>query len=263
MDYFSVVKKSLLDILIWPKVFIPNLFYFIFQIVSTAILLDSPTIRSLFNVGNLEQSIKEELMRQLSGQTLLQVIVSFLIFILFSFFLSVGVEALKFKMMAQIAHERSCSFRKAWKERFRNYIRLGFLKLIIYVMLIAMAALVASPLFAFETKNEKILLLAAAIVAASLIRIAIIFSFQYMFLKKQGPFQAFGSSIWHFIKKPLHSIGSWAVITAAEVFTAIIGLIVYYFIGGNYGKLVLSLVYIIYKVWSEMFLFESLHASKQ
>ncbi len=263
MDYYSITKKSSLDLIKWPKLFLPNIAYFLIQLISTTLLLVSPAIKGLSDFKNLEQSIRDEIARQLTGQTLLQVAASFIIFALFSFFLSVGVEALKFNMMAQAVTENKCSLRKAWKERLKNYIKLGLLKLLIYIMLIAMAAIVASPLITFEASKFKYFGLLVAIFAALLIRIAIIFSFSYMFLKKEGPMHAFGNSILHLIRHPLHSIGSWAVLTGFEIISAILGLTMYYLIGGAMGTFMVSILYILYKVWSEMFLFESLNAFRQ
>src|SRR3989344_4465441 len=145
MDYYSVTKKSLTNLILWPQLFVPNILYLLIQIVSTSLLLSSKPIKGLFNLNNLQESIKDEILKQLTGQTLLQVIVSFIVFALFTFFITVGVEALKFNMMSQVILEKKCSLKKAWKERFKNYLKLGFLKLIIYLMTIAMAGIVASP----------------------------------------------------------------------------------------------------------------------
>lgn len=259
MDYYYITKKSLKNIFLWPQLLVPNIAYSFIQIISTSLLLTSANVRSLFNLNNLEQSLRDEIASQLTGQTLLQVVASFAIFALFTFFITVGVDALKFNMMAQAVNENKCSLRKAWRERFKNYIKLGLLKLIIYLLTITIAAIVASPLVVFETSKIKYLGLIMAIILALLIKMAIIFSFQYMFLKKEGPLAAFWHSISHLFKNPLHSMGSWAIITGLEIVTAVIGLISYYSIGGGtLGTIIMSVLYIFYKVWSEMFLFESL-----
>lgn len=262
MDYYSVTRKSLSNFLRFPQILLPNILYLVIQLFSGAIFFSNKNIQSLFSLNNLETSIREELAKQLTGWALLQVIASFIIFALFTFFISVGIEALKFNMMAQIVQEKRCSLRKAWKERFKNYIKLGLLKLLIYILTFTIAAIIASPLFTAEISKIKILGLVIAIIIALIIKVAILFSYQYIFLLNEGPMQALGHSILHFKRKTWHSVSSWAIITAIEVIFAIIGLVFIYGISGTAGTLLVSLAYILYKVWSEMFLFESLNATK-
>lgn len=262
MDYYYITKKSLKNIVMWPQLLLPNIFYSFIQIISTSLLFTSKNVRNLFNLSNLEQSLRDEVANQLTGLTLLQVILSFIIFAVFTFFLTVGIDAVKFNMMSQVVVDKRCSLRKAWRERYKNYFRLGLLKLTIYLLTITMAAIVASPLVVFETSGFKYLGLLIAIIAALFIKISILFSAQYMFLKREGPMHAFGNSIIHLFKKPLHSLGSWGVLTGLEIFSAVIGIILYNVLGGGVlGTVIISLIYILYKVWSEMFLFESLNAT--
>lgn len=262
MDYYLITKKSLKNIFMWPQLLLPNIAYSFIQLISTSLLFTSENIRNIFDLSNLEQSLRDEIVGQLAGQTLLQVILSFIIFALFSFFVTVGVDALKFNMMSQAVTNKRCSLRKAWRGRFRNYLKLGLLKLIIYLLTITMAAIVASPLLIFEASSFKYLGLLIAIIVALFIKIAILFSIQYMFLKKEGPLHALGNSMLHLFRKPLHSIGSWSVLTGLEIFSAIIGIIIYKALGSSiFGAVIISSIYIFYKVWSEMFLFESLNAA--
>lgn len=262
MDYYYITKKSLKNIFMWPQLLVPNIVYSFIQIISTGLLFTSYNVRNLFNLSNLEQSVRNEIANQLTGQALLQVILSFLVFALFTFFVTVGIDALKFNMMSQAVVDKRCSLRKAWRERFKSYFKLGLLKLIIYILTITMAAIVASPLVLFEASNYKYLGLIIAIIAALFIKVSMLFSVQYMFLKKEGPMHAFGNSILHMFKKPLHSIGSWSVVTGFEIFSAILGIILYNLLGGGLlGTVIISAIYIFYKVWSEMFLFESLNST--
>lgn len=256
MDYYFGTKKSFLDLFKNPRIFIPDIAYFVIQLISSSVLFSSDLIKGVFNFNSLEQELKNEIASQLAGNSLLQVIASISIFVIFSFFLSVGIEALKFHMMSRVVIENKCSLRQAWKARWKNYIKLGLLKAMVYIIFAAIAAVIASPLIVLQASKTKYLFLALAIGIALFIRIALLFAYQYLFLKNEGPLQAFGNSILTLKRRPLHSFASWGIITAFGILLAIFTLTLSSNLKWFIMPAIISFIYLIYKTWSEMFLFE-------
>ncbi|MDP3918881.1 MAG: hypothetical protein Q8Q35_03215 [Nanoarchaeota archaeon] len=236
MTNSDALTRSFKHLIANPKLFIPDL---VLIAVSYLMLYLIYLYTGVGDILTLLQNASDipilEVLKNYIIQNLPEVIISFVIFVIVTFFLGVGVIVMRFEMIKDILKTGNSSLRKAWKAHRSYFWSVVFLRLLIFLISIIALGVVflGSGLFylilnPFSTNLalsiSAVIAILLTMVLVLLIKFAIMFRYPIMFLKgKKNSWKILKDAITFFKKDPLFVIITWAIIFLVGLAFSILG----------------------------------------
>ncbi len=250
--------KSLFNNLV---LFLPDIGYSIISVIALFIFgyLSGviPFLTSYSGSENLP-----ELFADFFSGNILKVIISLAGFIIVTFFIGVGRDALKYSMMRDVVGSKSVGIKKAWMEKKRYYLRIVWLKIKLFAIYVAVS-LIFGLLIAFTAIDSNgdfrpglmILLLALLLLATVILHLILMFRYAIMFSHDYNSTRTIVESFMLFKKKLRKFIIAWLVLLGTML--VIGGVILPLNFVASLGFFINAIIGIFVSVWIDLYLFYS------
>ncbi|MEA3378283.1 MAG: hypothetical protein U9Q69_01460 [Nanoarchaeota archaeon] len=286
MDISKTTIYSLKNLIKNPVLYVPDLFMYVLTYILTFIFYKSSGIDQFLMDYLMEGAIKINVLQAFLNSNWFMLTVSFLVFVIVTFFVGVGVAAIKFSMISSIVQNKKYSLIKIIFSKKSYFLRIVFLKIYVYILTIGLILISTIIIIAnkeiinnFWGISIKMLVTLIGITTILALKLGIMYRYAILFLEqRQGAFKILKESFKLFTKKPFAVFVIWLVIAIAGIGTGLIywgiGLgaeQIKDFITSPLGVYVFSvvvtlLIYMVrltYNLWTQLLVFETYDTIKK
>jgi len=286
MDYVDHGVKSLKGLYKNPVLIVPDLFMYLVTYLMTIFFYKSSNLDVLIEQFILMQAIKFETITEYLATNFFHFFVYGSVFVLLTFFVGVGVDMVRFRLIKRLVQKRDVSLRKVLFSKKPYYLKLVFLKAYVYVLTLFMliiSTVIIILIIQLDNTIVGIIMrlfgLFFGIAIIFFIKLAIMYRYPTLFLgEEKHSYKILTRSLKLFLRKTWPVVTIWMIIIFAGlgiwVLMSTIGLLanqlqplissqtILYLLSAFVALLVYT-IKLTYNIWEYVFLFHTYDAIKK
>ncbi len=281
MEYTKIGWHSLKEIKKHPLILVPDLaFFLVFSILTLIFSYTLGIDLSALAKGLLEvNTLHSELLKTFTNLGIVKTIISVAIFLIASFILGSGTLTWKYVIIKRILEKGKFNIYKTFREKDAYFFRLVFIRLYLYIMGVGITA-VGAVLISFNiwirafVQGTVPMVITSVFVIALFIfyKLAMFFVFPELFFKRKKSYVTLLGSLKKFLRNAAVTFRLWVILfmigvlytatyTPLKLFIQKLNTLpdggILFIIMPTIVTIILFAVSVLFKVWSDLFIFTS------